>query len=140
MYVINGYQSKGVIDESNLPYDNIVFTCFADAWPDKIGLKDTTYFRFGQPTKIIKVPTSVLVSCLGIPFSLGEDSRDVVLRYDWRLIEGAEVLPVYNEKGKVVNITFSLPSGSSVSLSGDSVSIDDIKVDSPKETKSKSVK
>lgn len=59
MYVINGYQSKGVIEETNLPYDNIVFTCFADAWPEKIGLKDTTYFRFGQPTKVVKVPTSV---------------------------------------------------------------------------------
>lgn len=138
MYVINGYQSKGVIEESNLPYDNIVFTCFADAWPDKIGLKDTTYFRFGQPTKIIKVPTSVLVSCLGIPFTLGEDSRDVVRRYDWRQIEGSEVLPVYNEKGKVVNISFSLPSGSSVSVPGDNVSIEDIKTE--KETKSKSVK
>lgn len=113
MYIINGYQSKGVIEESNMPYDNMVLTCFADAWPDKIGLNDTTYYRFGQPTKIVKVPTSVIVAVLGIPFTLGEDSRDVLRKYDFEnQLTGAEFLPVYNEKGKVVNCSFSLPNAS----------------------------
>lgn len=139
MCVINGYQSKGVIEETNLPYDNIVFTCFADAWPDKIGLNDTTYFRFGQPTKIVKVPTSVLVDCLGIPFSLGDDSRDVIRRYDFEnLIVGAEVLPVYNEKGKVQSISFSLTSGADVTVPGDKVTVEDVKLD--KDLKAKSTK
>ena len=108
MYIINGYQSKGVIEENGLPYDNMVFTCFADSWPDKIGLNDTTYFRFGQPTKIVKVPVGVLVAVLGIPFVLGDDSRDIVRKYDFEnKLVGSEFLPVYNEKGKVVNCSFS---------------------------------
>ena len=137
MYVINGYQSKGVIEETNLPYDNIVFTCFADAWPEKIGLKDTTYFRFGQPTKVVKVPTSVLVDCLGIPLSLGDDSRDVIRRYDFEnQIVGAEVLPVYNEKGKVQSISFSLTSGADITVPGDKVSVEDVKLDKDPKAKS----
>lgn len=108
MYIINGYQSKGVIEESDMPYDNLVLTCFADAWPEKIGLKDYDYFRFGQPTKIVKIPTSVVVACLNIPFNLGDDSREVVKRYDFEKIVGSELLPVYNDKGKVISMTISM--------------------------------
>ena len=118
MYILNGYQSEGTIthDKAGNPlpspkhYDKFVLTCFADSWPDHIGLDDTTYFRFGQPTKVVNVPTSVMVDVLGIPFNLGENSRDVVRKYDFEnKLTGAEFIPVYNEKGKVVNCSFSFP-------------------------------
>lgn len=121
MYIINGYQSKGVIEESNMPYDNVVLTCFADAWPEKIGLKDYDYFRFGQPTKIVKVPTSVIVACLAIPFNLNDDSRDVLKRFDFDKIVGSELLPVYNEKGKVVSLSISFIDNTSVEIPKEAV-------------------
>ena len=119
MYIINGYQSEGKVTELNgvplaepMPYDNIVLTCFADEWPEKIGRTDKTYYHFGHPTKMLKIPTSILVAVLNIPFTLGENSREVVKKYDWDKLVGSEVLPVYNEKGKIVNCSFSLPDAS----------------------------
>lgn len=126
MTVINGYQSKGVIEETKLAYDNVVLTCFADSWPEKIGLADTTYLRFGPATKTIKIPTGVLVDCLGIKFTLGDDSRDVLKRFDFEnKIVGAEIMPVYNEKGKVVSVSFNFADGSTLSA--------DIPADNPVE-------
>ncbi len=116
MIVIGGYQKEGTIVDQithrTNHYDSIEFGCFADKWPAKIGLDDTNYFRFGTPLKLVKVPTAAVVAALGIPFMLNESSRDILRRFDFEnRVVGGEILPVYNEKGKVESVVFSLQDG-----------------------------
>lgn len=143
MVVVGGYHSEGSFTDPktnrNVHYDNVQFGCFADKWPAKIGLDDTTYIRFGTPFKVIKVPTAAVVSGLGLPFSLGESSRDVLKRFDFEnLLVGGEILPVYDEHGKVESVVFSLNDGSTAEVSGDSlgdVSVENVTLEELAENK-----
>lgn len=132
MIVLGGYQSEGtVVDKvTQRPnhYDSVWFGCFADKWPSKIGLDDTNYIRFGAPVKLIKIPTAAVVAALGIPFALNENSREVLKRFDFEgRVVGGEILPVYDEKGKVESVVFSLNDGETAEVPANM--LDDVKVE-----------
>lgn len=132
MIVLGGYQSEGTIVDQithrTNHYDSVVFGCFADKWPAKIGLDDTNYFRFGTPVKVVKIPTAAVVAALGISFVLNESSRDILRRFDFEgRVVGGEILPVYNEKGKVESVVFSLQDGETAEVPANM--LDDVKVE-----------
>ncbi len=122
MVIIGGYHKEGTVTDQatgrSNHYDSVELFCFADKWADHIGLDDTDYIRFGTPVKVIKVPTAIIVSALGLPFGLGESSRAVLKRFDFEnKLVGGKFLPVYNDKGKVESCSFSFVDGSSASIS-----------------------
>lgn len=132
MIVVGGYHKEGtIVDQATHRtnhYDSIEFGCFADKWPAKIGLDDTNYIRFGTPLKLVKVPTAAVVAALGIPFSLNESSREVLKRFDFEgRVVGGEILPVYDEKGRVESVVFSLNDGETAEVSANM--LDDVKVE-----------
>lgn len=132
MIVVGGYHKEGtIVDQATHRtnhYDSVEFGCFADKWPAKIGLDDTNYIRFGTPLKIVKVPTAAVVAALGIPFSLNENSREVLKRFDFEgRVVGGEILPVYDEKGRVDSVVFSLNDGETAEVPANM--LDDVKVE-----------
>lgn len=132
MIVVGGYHKEGtIVDQATHRtnhYDSIEFGCFADKWPAKIGLDDTNYIRFGTPLKLVKVPTAAVVAALNIPFSLNENSREVLKRFDFEgRVVGGEILPVYDEKGRVESVVFSLNDGEMAEVPANM--LDDVKVE-----------
>lgn len=132
MIVVGGYHKEGSFSDPktnrSVHYDSVEFGCLADKWPAKIGLDDTNYLRFGSPLKLIKVPTAAVVTALNIPFSLNENSRDVLKRFDFEgRIVGGEILPVYDEKGRVESVVFSLNDGETTEVPANM--LDDVKVE-----------
>ena len=132
MIVVGGYHKEGtIVDQATYRtnhYDSVEFGCFADKWPAKIGLDDTNYIRFGTPLKLVKVPTAAVVAALGIPFSLNENSREVLKRFDFEgRVVGGEILPVYDEKGRVESVVFSLNDGEMAEVPANM--LDDVKVE-----------